>query len=92
MKALILTLVPVGILVGAFLFSLVWFHKQRDGLAARYRLWSVSMWLLVLSAVGMAVTDLGFGLLGFIPVLLTCELERRRLSRQLDERQKKHVA
>lgn len=83
MKTLLFTFVPVGIFVGVFLFSLIWFRKQQDGLAARYRLLSVGMWLLVLAAGCMASTQLDSGLLMFIVVIAACELERRQLARQL---------
>ena len=92
MNTLILILIPVGVFAVSLLLTLVRFHRSPDRLAAQYRLMVVAMWMIALAGVLMATTHLDSGLLCFIPVILCCEWERRRLSRQLDEKRKKNAA
>jgi uncharacterized membrane protein YgdD (TMEM256/DUF423 family) len=94
MITLLLSVIPIALLLGAFLLLRVWLAEQTDRLAARHRalgvlIWAASLLLLtalVLRSVAPSSTPTG-GLGCFMALLLVLAIwQRQRLSRKLHER------
>jgi hypothetical protein len=86
MKALIPILVLFAVFGAGLLVALARLRKSSDPLLSRYRMILLSMCALAVAAIGMAASGSFSGGFAFLVVVAICELERRRLSRQLSER------
>ena len=94
MTPLVLTIIPFGILLGAFFLIRFYLAKQPDRLVARHRALGVFIWIVatvLLVALALRYLGLGFAPTGYIGSFMALMLvfaiwQRRRLSRELGPR------